>query len=218
MGVERHGASKGALIIVVDDEACCRRMLQRHLGPADDIAYLQSLTDARAAMDSSAAIVGAVIDIHLGDGDGALLIGELRERVPGAGVLLMTGDLDLAQANRAVALGAGIVYKLDDLHQALEQFTHQLRATPLYRAHRTANDIRLSPKERQALVSLTLGVPRSRLPSVVGHSSRTSRATLHNIENKASKAGGVPASIDGLLSAIHALEPTLMGDVAARPH
>lgn len=62
-----------------------------------------------------------VMDIHLPEGDGIMLIKDLRRRAPGTLFLVVTFQEDVATVQRALRAGArGYVIKHDDLREILE--------------------------------------------------------------------------------------------------
>jgi DNA-binding NarL/FixJ family response regulator len=73
---------------------------------------------------SQAAAVGhdvAVLDLELPDGNGAELIGELRDANDGVGVLVLSASLDLGNLRRATEAGAdAILDKLTSSEEVVE--------------------------------------------------------------------------------------------------
>jgi DNA-binding NarL/FixJ family response regulator len=84
------------------------------------VAQAGSLAEAR----SQAAAVGhdvAVLDLELPDGNGAELIGELRDANDGVGVLVLSASLDLGNPRRATEAGADeILDKLTPSEEVVE--------------------------------------------------------------------------------------------------
>jgi DNA-binding NtrC family response regulator len=85
------GAASGPLLLVEDD-AALRQMLSWELadlgyqiGAADGCAEAHRLADQHAFRF-------ALIDVRLPDGDGRDLAAELRARLPGLRIVLMSGD------------------------------------------------------------------------------------------------------------------------------
>ena len=84
------------------------------------VAQAGSLAEAR----SQAAAVGhdvAVFDLELPDGNGAELLGELRDANDGVGVLVLSASLDLGNLRRATEAGADeILDKLTPSEEVVE--------------------------------------------------------------------------------------------------
>jgi DNA-binding NarL/FixJ family response regulator len=84
------------------------------------VAQAGSLAEAR----SQAAAVGhdvAVLDLELPDGNGAELIGELRDANDGVGVLVLSASLNLGNPRRATEAGADeILDKLTPSEEVVE--------------------------------------------------------------------------------------------------
>ena len=84
------------------------------------VAQAGSLAEAR----SQAAAVGhdvAVLDLALPDGNGAELLGELRDANDGVGVLVLSASLDLGNLRRATEAGADeILDKLTPSEEVVE--------------------------------------------------------------------------------------------------
>ena len=94
MLVEDHPDFRFLMAALLDQEA-----------DLEVVAQAGSLAEAR----SQAAAVGhdvAVLDLELPDGNGAELIGELREANDGVGVLVLSASLDLGNLRRATEAGA----------------------------------------------------------------------------------------------------------------
>lgn len=97
------GAASGPLLLVEDD-AALRQMLSWELadlgyqiGAADGSAEAHRLADQRAFRF-------ALIDVRLPDGDSRDLAAELRARLPGLRVVLMSGDQHVRSSSRASAV------------------------------------------------------------------------------------------------------------------
>ncbi len=101
-------------VMLVEDQADFRRLLAALLGRQPDISVVAqagSLAEAR----SHAAVQEfdvAVLDLGLPDGNGADLVGELREASPGAAVLILSASLNPGNLAKAMRAGAdGILDK-----------------------------------------------------------------------------------------------------------
>jgi DNA-binding NarL/FixJ family response regulator len=109
MLVEDHPDFRFLMAALLDQEA-----------DLEVVAQAGSLAEAR----SQAAAVGhdvAVLDLELPDGNGAELIGELREANDGVGVLVLSASLDLGNLRRATEAGADeILDKLTPSEEVVE--------------------------------------------------------------------------------------------------
>jgi len=110
-------------IMLVEDHPDFRFLMAALLDQEADlevVAQAGSLAEAR----SQAAAVGhdvAVLDLELPDGNGAELIGELRDVNDGVGVLVLSASLDLGNLRRATEAGADeILDKLTPSEEVVE--------------------------------------------------------------------------------------------------
>jgi DNA-binding NarL/FixJ family response regulator len=110
-------------IMLVEDHPDFRFLMAALLDQEADlevVAQAGSLAEAR----SQAAAVGhdvAVLDLELPDGNGAELIGELRDANDGVGVLVLSASLDLGNPRRATEAGADeILDKLTPSEEVVE--------------------------------------------------------------------------------------------------
>ena len=110
-------------IMLVEDHPDFRFLMAALLDQEADlevVAQAGSLAEAR----SQAAAVGhdvAVLDLELPDGNGAELIGELRDANDGVGVLVLSASLDLGNLRRATEAGADeILDKLTPSEEVVE--------------------------------------------------------------------------------------------------
>jgi DNA-binding NarL/FixJ family response regulator len=113
--VQEGDVRKAVRVMLVEDQVAFRRAIASLLGREPDIevvAEAGSLEEAR----SHAAQIGfevAILDLGLPDGNGADLIGDLREASPRAAVLILSASLDAANLARAKEAGAdGVLDKL----------------------------------------------------------------------------------------------------------
>ena len=107
-------------IMLVDDHPDFRDLMVALLGGQPDlevVAEAGSMAEARSQAAASRFDV-VVLDLGLPDGNGADLIGELREASPGGAVLVMSASLHPANIERAMREGADEV--LDKLSPPAE--------------------------------------------------------------------------------------------------
>jgi DNA-binding NarL/FixJ family response regulator len=94
--------------MLVDDHADFRHLMTALLGREPDlevIAQAGSLAEARGHVATVRCDV-AVLDLGLPDGNGAELIGDVRESNAGAAVLVLSASLDPTNLQRATEAGA----------------------------------------------------------------------------------------------------------------
>ena len=104
-------------IMLVDDHADFRDLMVTLLEGQPDLEVVaQAGTMAEARTEAAAAKFDVVVlDLGLPDGNGADLIGELREASPGGAVLVMSASLHPANIERAMREGADeVLDKLSD--------------------------------------------------------------------------------------------------------
>ncbi|HEY4011786.1 MAG TPA: response regulator [Polyangiaceae bacterium] len=99
-------------VLVVDDSPVVRRALGRRLGEQGFDVRLEESADAARAVDVGG-VLCAVIDLEIGDDDGADLAAVLLARRPSLPVAFFTSDAP--PARRARALARGPVFDKPDL-------------------------------------------------------------------------------------------------------
>jgi DNA-binding NarL/FixJ family response regulator len=107
-------------VMLVDDHPDFRDLMVALLEGQPDlevVAQAGSMAEARAQAAASSFDV-AVLDLGLPDGNGADLIGELREASPGGAVLIMSASLHPTNIEKAMRAGAAEV--LDKLSPPAE--------------------------------------------------------------------------------------------------
>ncbi len=107
-------------IMLVDDHADFRDLMEALLERQPDlevVAQAGTMAEARAKA-ATAGFDVVVLDLGLPDGNGADLIGELREASPGGAVLVMSASLHPTNIERAMREGADEV--LDKLSPPAE--------------------------------------------------------------------------------------------------
>ena len=103
-------------VLLVEDHAIFRQLFASAFDNEPDfevVGQAGTLAEARETLrDLAVGVDVAVVDLHLPDGDGMDLIGELREGNPHGAVLVLTASVDLAVYARAVKAGAaGVMHK-----------------------------------------------------------------------------------------------------------
>ena len=93
-------------ILLVDDEKAIRELFSRYLSKAGyEIHTVSMLAEAREALAANHYDV-VLLDMKLPDGDGLDWVGELRETLPNAAVVIITGYGDIPVAVEAMRRGA----------------------------------------------------------------------------------------------------------------
>ncbi|MFN9453995.1 MAG: response regulator [Gemmatimonadota bacterium] len=99
-------------VLIVDDDPQVRAMLALVVGLANIQAETAADADAALAQAAATAPDAAIIDARLRGRDGFALATELRARLPGVRILLMSGDaVTDGIAERAHGLGAEFLPK-----------------------------------------------------------------------------------------------------------
>ena len=186
-------------VLLVDDHALFSESLRLALEPEPDIVvvgHASSLAQAeRLTADTEPDVV--LLDYRLPDGDGVTGIGRLRERRPGARVVVVTASDDDAVLAAAVEAGcAGFVTKSASIHDLLrairaaavgEMFLpasmlprllpRLTRTTPVVGADLTA-------RERQVLTLVAEGLQNAPIAERLGISVYTARNHVQNLLGK----------------------------------
>src|SRR5438105_4768682 len=99
----------GALphVLVVEDEPALVELVRDVVGPQIrcNLIFASDLTQARKILELQA-IDLLVTDLHLPDGDGMTLLPALREKIPSAGAIIITGKPSVSAAVTALRAGA----------------------------------------------------------------------------------------------------------------
>lgn len=95
-------------VVIVEDEIAVAQLLADYLGQCDDFQVLGIATDKATA--SRLVALGQpellLLDIHLPDGNGLELLGELRRQGVGSDVIMVTAAKEVAALEKAMQLGA----------------------------------------------------------------------------------------------------------------
>jgi sigma-B regulation protein RsbU (phosphoserine phosphatase) len=98
-------------ILVVDDDAGMRRVLERILAPAYPVELVDGAGDALACLEKSEFDL-ALVDVRLNDGDGYSLCQAIRARRPHTDVILITGSISEPDEKLFRSLEEGAFYFL----------------------------------------------------------------------------------------------------------
>lgn len=164
------------------------------------VAQAGSLVEARGLLEG---VDIAVVDPGLPDGDGTVLISELREASPGCASLVLTASLDRAYLARAVEAGAaGVIHKSVPLDEIIDAVTRVRAGETLLSAgqiielmgladrerERSAASRslaeRLTPREREILQALGEGLDDREIATRLGVADATERNYVSNLLTK----------------------------------
>ena len=187
-------------VLLVDDHAMVRRGLRDFLGLFEDIEVVGEASDGDEAIEASGQLQPDVVvmDLNLPRLDGVEATRELRATQPDVEVVALTGQLDEARVMAAIEAGAaGFLLKdaePDDVAAAIRAarngemyldpavagvVARQLRATN--GAASAADDLALTPRERDVLALVAQGMPNRAIGETLGITERTARTHVSNI-------------------------------------
>jgi DNA-binding NtrC family response regulator len=102
-------------ILVIEDDSSLLMVIRKYLGVQNDVETAVCIRDARRIIASKSFDV-VLLDKCLPDGDGIVLISELKQKALGTAIIVMTGDEDFNTVHKAITLGADdYVLKSDNL-------------------------------------------------------------------------------------------------------
>src|SRR5947208_14165665 len=107
--VTANRPATGALprVLVVEDEPALVELVRDVVGPQIrcKLVFASDITQAKKILQAQA-IDLLVTDLHLPDGDGMTLLAALREKLPYAGAIVITGKPSVSAAVSALRAGA----------------------------------------------------------------------------------------------------------------
>lgn len=152
-------------VLVVDDHAAVRVGLGGLLEDHDDVEVVAIAASAREALADAARVSPdiAIVDYHLGDGDGLSLCRAIKRLPRPPRVLLYTAYSDGALIAAAVAAGADAVVSKgtlgDEVVRTIRVLSHGRRAIPpIPRAVHRSLRARLEPTDQAILGMLLQGI------------------------------------------------------------
>src|SRR5262245_57331587 len=94
-------------VLVVEDEPALVELVRDVVGPQIDcqLLFAGDIHEARSIIAKESVDL-LVTDLYLPDGDGMTLLGSLRERIPAAGAIVITGKPSVSAAVTALRAGA----------------------------------------------------------------------------------------------------------------
>jgi DNA-binding NarL/FixJ family response regulator len=183
-------------VLVVDDHPLVRQGLAAVLGGAHDIEVVGAVADgtlaADAAVDGQADIV--LMDLSMPGMDGVLATEHVLARRPTARVVVLTSFAEQNRVHAALAAGA-VGYLLkdtepDDLVQAVREAAlghapisprAALALLPAQGLPRRPPEVTLSPRERDVLALVAIGLPNKSVARRLEISEKTVKAHLTRI-------------------------------------
>jgi two-component system response regulator FixJ len=176
---------------IIDDDPASRRLLERILSfVGHQPMCFASVTELMQQIDDLP--FGCVLlDIHMPDGNGLDLLGDLLARDPPWPVVMVSGTTELDDA--IVAFRRGAIHFLrkpfrrDDLLRILDEVEQIANARLAdYARQRMASSIVLTPRERQVLDAMARGEQSKVIAWKLGLSIRTIDMHRSNILTKMS--------------------------------
>lgn len=204
-------AGYGIDVLLIDDHCSFRQAMALHLARQPGFGRISeagSLGEARLLIDrltgtSMEAPLVVLLDLHLGDGDGALLVPELLTRLPAAVIVVLSATDDPAQLGLLVEAGAsGIVSKrapIDEIVTACRRASagtlqidpglavRFMRATARQRQdqQRIAEAVAtISRREREVLGHMARGLSDREIAVTLSISYETVRTHVGNVLRK----------------------------------
>jgi DNA-binding NarL/FixJ family response regulator len=183
-------------VLVVDDHPLVRQGLAAVLGGASDIEVVGAVADGALAADAAVASEADIVlmDLSMPGMDGIQATAQVLARRPTARVVVLTS---FAEQTRVVAaLDAGAVGYLlkdtepDDLVQAVREAAlghapisprAALALLPTRGAPRPSTGVTLSPREREVLALVAVGLPNKSVARRLEISEKTVKAHLTRI-------------------------------------
>jgi len=176
--------------LVIDDEPIATRSIARVLGRFGEVTTASSASEATALVRACPAWSGLVIDLWLPDGSGLDVLASLREHLPLAPAVLLSGDMAPEAVNAAFALDARCLCKpcpTEHLRQfALEALMAQ-REIPgrIVKAVRDlATRHALTPAQTEILLSVVRGIDRASIVASRHVSENTHKTQVRGILRK----------------------------------
>jgi DNA-binding NarL/FixJ family response regulator len=162
-------------VLVVDDHAAVRVGLGGLLEDHSDVEVVSTAASAREALADAQRVAPdvAVVDYHLGDGDGLTLCRALRRLPRPPRVLVYSAYADGVLTAAAVVAGADAVVSKgtlgEEVVRTIRVLAHGRRAIPpIPRAVQRSLRTRLEPTDQAILGMLLQGIAPSEVADVLG--------------------------------------------------
>ena len=190
------GADGKIGVVLADDHAVVRGALRALLEGRPEIEVVGEAGTVAEVKEVVAAVAPEVVvlDVNMPDGLGIDAVGELRERSPGTGIVLLTMERDVGLARQALAAGAlGYLFK-DAAHLELVEAIHAAAAGERYLTAAVAAGLshedpgadarELSPRESEVLRLMALGHTNREIGEQLGLSVRTVETHRSHVQQK----------------------------------
>jgi DNA-binding NarL/FixJ family response regulator len=118
---------KMARILLVEHDNALRDTIATILQRERDLEVIVeagSAAECRSFISSGQGFDGAIVDLSLPDGDGAELIGDLREANPNASLMALTTSLEQHDHTRAMDAG---VEEVVSMEESMEEIVEAMR-------------------------------------------------------------------------------------------
>jgi DNA-binding NarL/FixJ family response regulator len=189
-------------VVLVDDHGLTLEGLRLALGNTAGIELVGDTGEGRDVLELVARTQPDVVllDVQLPDVHGLDVLRQLRKRHPGVTVVMFSGDEDNEVADEALRQGAsGFVLKNIDpaeLPDAIRGAVEAPATAPAARepAPPTAEELRLTPKERQVLAQLARGLSNAEIGRAMWLSQQTVKFHLTNVYRKLGVANRTEAT------------------------
>jgi two-component system, NtrC family, response regulator PilR len=180
-------ADEGAFL-VVEDDPLLSRALERFLGRYGRVRVAHTAEAAYRLLESERALVGAILDWHLPDGDGITVLRRVRSFWPSLPTLLLTAFIDASCIVQAHALRAEYLAKPAP-QQNLRAFVDRcLGRTTRDRIEANVRSLArrhsLSRLERRLMMLAIAGSARSEAAEELGVSENTYKTIARRLLRK----------------------------------
>ena len=176
--------------LVIDDEPIAARAISQVLGRFGDVTTASSSAEARALVLGRPTWSGLVIDLWLPDGSGLDVLACLREHLPFAPAILLSGDLAPEAVNAAYALDAKCLCKpcpTEHLRQFATEALLAEREVP-GRIVKAVRDLAarhaLTPAQTEILLSAVRGIDRASIVASRHVSENTHKTQVRGMLRK----------------------------------
>jgi DNA-binding NarL/FixJ family response regulator len=186
-------------VLLVDDHPAVRHGIRQLLAADDGLVTIAETGSASAATSELARWVDvAVIDYHLGDGDGLWLTRQIKRSPSAPPVLIYSAFADLPLAAAAIVAGAdGLLSKtalIEELGLAIRRLFHGRRYFPaLPETIVSALSSRLDRRDRMIFSMLVEGASPAQIGSVLrmtpAHLEARREVILRTIAPRAARPG-----------------------------
>jgi DNA-binding NarL/FixJ family response regulator len=194
-------------VVLVDDHTLALDGLRLALGNAAGIAIVGETREGRGVLPLVAETQPDVVllDIELPDLHGLTVLDLLRQHHPKVTVVMFSGSDDTALVDESLRRGASAF-----LHKSIDpaglpgaiRLAVEVPAAPPEKTTPTAEELRLTPKERQVLEHLTHGLSNAEIGRALRLSQQTVKFHLTNVYRKLGVTNRTEASRFALRNAL----------------